>query len=167
MRGGADELELTLGRADPPEEPDDRVGRSGARLGADLRRHEAGVGDGDLDPRQGRGRGAGVGDDPLRAPGRDLAHEPHDRRGQVVGADSIVHVPKHRRAGQPAGDPAVVAALDASARAAIDQGATLSQRFDVAALSTLIIVDSDGRVTFRATDPDADTIVSALHKAGA
>lgn len=51
--------------------------------------------------------------------------------------------------------------------AAIDEGAALSQRFGVAALSTLIIVDSDGQVTFRATDPDADTIVSALHKAGA
>ena len=48
-----------------------------------------------------------------------------------------------------------------------DEGAALSQRFGVAALSTLIIVDSDGQVTFRATDPDADTIVSALHKAGA
>ena len=46
--------------------------------------------------------------------------------------------------------------------AAIDEGAALSQRFGVAALSTLIIVDSDGQVTFRATDPDADadTIVS-------
>ncbi|MCT1764909.1 redoxin family protein [Brevibacterium casei] len=51
--------------------------------------------------------------------------------------------------------------------AAIDQGATLSQRFDVAALSTLIIVDSDGRVTFRATDPDAETIIGELEKAGA
>jgi hypothetical protein len=51
--------------------------------------------------------------------------------------------------------------------AAIDEGAALSQRFGVAALSTLILVDPDGQVTFRATDPDADTIVSELHKAGA
>lgn len=51
--------------------------------------------------------------------------------------------------------------------AAIDEGAVLSQRFDVAALSTLIIVDADGKVTFRATDPAADTIVAELEKAGA
>lgn len=51
--------------------------------------------------------------------------------------------------------------------AAIDEGATLSQRFDVAALSTLIVVDADGKVTFRATDPDADTITAELEKAGA
>lgn len=100
LRGGADELELTLGRADAPEEPDDRVGRSGARLGADLRRHEAGVGDGDLDPRQGRARGAGVGDDPLRAPRRHVAHEAHQRTRQVVGGDAVVHVPHQRPAGQ-------------------------------------------------------------------
>lgn len=51
--------------------------------------------------------------------------------------------------------------------AAIDEGAVLSQRFDVAALSTLIIVDAYGKVTFRATDPAADTIVAELEKAGA
>ncbi|WP_230113533.1 TlpA family protein disulfide reductase [Microbacterium oxydans] len=51
--------------------------------------------------------------------------------------------------------------------AAIDEGAALSQRFEVVALSTLIVVDADGKVTFRATDPDADTIVAELDKAGA
>ncbi|WP_051606254.1 TlpA family protein disulfide reductase [Microbacterium sp. CH12i] len=51
--------------------------------------------------------------------------------------------------------------------AAIDEGAALSQRFEVAALSTLIVVDADGRVTFRATDPDAETITAELEKAGA
>lgn len=51
--------------------------------------------------------------------------------------------------------------------AAIDEGAVLSQRFEVVALSTLIVVDADGTVTFRATDPDAQTIVAELDKAGA
>lgn len=51
--------------------------------------------------------------------------------------------------------------------AAIDQGATLSRRFGVSALSTLIVVDADGTVTFRATDPDAATITAELAKAGA
>lgn len=51
--------------------------------------------------------------------------------------------------------------------AAIDQGATLSRRFGVSALSTLIVVDADGTVTFRATDPDAKTITAELQKAGA
>lgn len=51
--------------------------------------------------------------------------------------------------------------------AAIDEGAILSQRFDVAALSTLIVVDAEGRVTFRATDPDAEAITAELEKAGA
>lgn len=51
--------------------------------------------------------------------------------------------------------------------AAIDDGAALSQRFDVAAQSTLIVIDADGQVTFRATDPDAETITAELDKAGA
>lgn len=51
--------------------------------------------------------------------------------------------------------------------AAIDDGAALSRRFEVAALSTLIVVDADGTVTFRATDPDAATITAELAKAGA
>ncbi len=51
--------------------------------------------------------------------------------------------------------------------AAIDEGAALSQRFDVAALSTLIVIDGDGKVTFRATEPDAKTITAELVKAGA
>ena len=44
--------------------------------------------------------------------------------------------------------------------AAIDEGAALSQRFDVAALSTLIVIDG-------ATEPDAKTITAELVKAGA
>ena len=51
--------------------------------------------------------------------------------------------------------------------AAIDEGAALFQRFDVAALSTLIVIDGDGKVTFRATEPDAKTITAELVKAGA
>lgn len=51
--------------------------------------------------------------------------------------------------------------------AAIDTDAALSQRFQVAALSTLIVVDANGEVTFRATDPDAETITAELDKAGA
>ncbi len=51
--------------------------------------------------------------------------------------------------------------------AVIDEGAALSRRFDVAALSGLIVVDADGTVTFRATDPDAATITAELAKAGA
>lgn len=51
--------------------------------------------------------------------------------------------------------------------AAIDEGATLSQRYKVAALSTLIVVDPQGEVTFKATDPGPDQIQAALEKAGA
>jgi thiol-disulfide isomerase/thioredoxin len=49
----------------------------------------------------------------------------------------------------------------------IDKGATLSQRYKVAALSTLIVVDPSGMVTFRATDPHPEQIQAALEKAGA
>ena len=51
--------------------------------------------------------------------------------------------------------------------AAIDEGAAVSQRFKVAALSTLIVVDADGQVTFRATGPDAETSTAELANAGA
>ncbi|MEU2770441.1 TlpA disulfide reductase family protein [Streptomyces diastaticus] len=51
--------------------------------------------------------------------------------------------------------------------ATIDKGAALSQRYQVAALSTLIVVDPQGKVTYRATDPSADQIQNALKKAGA
>ena len=54
------------------------------------------MGDGDVDARQGRGRGTGVGDDALRAPRGDLAHEVHERTGQVVGGDAVTHVPDER-----------------------------------------------------------------------
>jgi hypothetical protein len=49
----------------------------------------------------------------------------------------------------------------------IDTGAAVSQRYQVAALSTLIVVDGHGKVTYRGTDPSATTITSALRKAGA
>lgn len=48
----------------------------------------------------------------------------------------------------------------------VDTGAALSQRYGVAALSTLIVIDAGGKVTFRATDPDAKTITNELEKAG-
>jgi thiol-disulfide isomerase/thioredoxin len=51
--------------------------------------------------------------------------------------------------------------------AAIDTDAALSQRYKVAALSTLIVVDPAGKVTFRATDPGPDQIQTALQQAGA
>ncbi|GGL35389.1 hypothetical protein GCM10010095_20940 [Streptomyces anthocyanicus] len=51
--------------------------------------------------------------------------------------------------------------------AAIDEGATLSQKYKVAALSTLIVVDPSGTVTYRATDPGPEAIQAALTKAGA
>ena len=50
---------------------------------------------------------------------------------------------------------------------AIDTGAALSRRFKVAELSTLIVVDSKGHVTFRATSPNAKKIAAELVKAGA
>jgi hypothetical protein len=49
----------------------------------------------------------------------------------------------------------------------IDTGATLTQRYHIAALSTLIVIDADGKVTYRGTDPSAQTITAALKKAGA
>ena len=49
---------------------------------------------------------------------------------------------------------------------AIDKDAAISRRYGVAALSTAIVVDAHGKVTFRATDPDAATITAQLDKAG-
>ncbi|AVV45428.1 redoxin domain-containing protein [Streptomyces sp. SID9913] len=49
----------------------------------------------------------------------------------------------------------------------VDKGAALSLRYQVSALSTLIVVDPQGKVTYRATDPSADQIQAALKKAGA
>ncbi|GAA3710754.1 thioredoxin-like domain-containing protein [Streptomyces diastaticus] len=49
----------------------------------------------------------------------------------------------------------------------VDKGAALSLRYKVSALSTLIVVDPQGKVTYRATDPSADQIQDALKKAGA
>lgn len=51
--------------------------------------------------------------------------------------------------------------------ATIDQGGALTKRFKVAALSTLIVVDADGKVTFRAKSPSAKTITAELAKARA
>ncbi|HEX5403021.1 MAG TPA: redoxin family protein [Pseudonocardiaceae bacterium] len=51
--------------------------------------------------------------------------------------------------------------------AAIDTGAALTQRFGIGALSTLIVIDPSGSVTYRATDPSAQAITTALHHAGA
>lgn len=50
--------------------------------------------------------------------------------------------------------------------AAIDTGAVFSRRFKVAALSTLIVLDAAGKVTYRATDPSAEQINAALGEAG-
>jgi hypothetical protein len=49
----------------------------------------------------------------------------------------------------------------------VDKDAALSGRYQVAALSTLIVVASDGAVSYRATDPSADQITNALEQAGA
>lgn len=49
---------------------------------------------------------------------------------------------------------------------AIDTNAVAIQRFGVSALSILIVVDVGGRVTYRATDPNANEIIAALKKAG-
>ncbi|SKM30216.1 alkyl hydroperoxide reductase/ Thiol specific antioxidant/ Mal allergen [Mycobacteroides abscessus subsp. massiliense] len=46
--------------------------------------------------------------------------------------------------------------------AVIDRGATLSRTYQVSALSTLIVVDPAGKVTYRGTDPSADKIVAAV-----
>lgn len=51
--------------------------------------------------------------------------------------------------------------------AAIDTGAALTQRFEVSALSTLIVLDPSGTVTYRATDPSAQAITTALGQSGA
>jgi len=50
--------------------------------------------------------------------------------------------------------------------AVIDKNPTLASRYQVAALSTLI-VDPAGTVTYRATDPPADQITTAVEQAGA
>lgn len=49
----------------------------------------------------------------------------------------------------------------------IDTGATLSRAYKVSALSTLLVVEPAGKVTYRATDPTADQIRTALAAAGA
>lgn len=49
--------------------------------------------------------------------------------------------------------------------AAIDTGAALTTRYQVTSLSTLVIVDANGNVTFRATDPSAEQIQAELSKA--
>lgn len=49
--------------------------------------------------------------------------------------------------------------------AVIDTDASLSRRFQVAAQSTLIVVDPAGAVTYRAQDPSTDQIIAELAKA--
>ncbi|MCA4135457.1 TlpA family protein disulfide reductase [Arthrobacter sp. M4] len=49
---------------------------------------------------------------------------------------------------------------------AIDTGAALTTRYRVTSLSTLVVVDANGNVTFRATDPSAEQIQAELTKAG-
>ena len=44
----------------------------------------------------------------------------------------------------------------------VDQKAVLSGRYQVTALSTVLVVDSTGRVTFRAVNPSPAKIVSAV-----
>ncbi|WP_343577666.1 TlpA disulfide reductase family protein [Mycobacterium sp.] len=51
--------------------------------------------------------------------------------------------------------------------AAIDKDAVLSRTYQVSAISTLIVVDPAGKVTFRATDPPTDKIEATLTAAGA
>lgn len=51
--------------------------------------------------------------------------------------------------------------------AAIDQGAAISRTYQVSAISTVIVVDPSGKVTFRGTASPADKIEAALTAAGA
>lgn len=51
--------------------------------------------------------------------------------------------------------------------AVIDTGAALTTRYQITSLSTLVVVDSKGNVTYRAKDPSADQIQAELTKAGA
>ncbi|MEU0670660.1 TlpA disulfide reductase family protein [Streptomyces lavendulocolor] len=48
---------------------------------------------------------------------------------------------------------------------AVDQDAALTRAYGVSALSTLVVVDPAGKVTFKATDPSAEKIAAALTKA--
>lgn len=59
------------------------------------------------------------------------------------------------------------AAGDPTLPAAIDKDAALSRRYNVAGLSTVIVIDPSGTVTYRASSPPADAITAALDKAGA
>ncbi len=97
------QLELSLRRADPSDDPHDRRLRPlPVARQKDLLLPDAGVGDHQpLDTRQGRSRGAGVGDHGARgAPGKRT--EDPDRGGrQVVRRDAIVHVPDQRTASPP------------------------------------------------------------------
>jgi thiol-disulfide isomerase/thioredoxin len=87
-----------------------------------------------------------------------------DRAGLVADFVAIDLDPRET-AETVAGFLAYVDAADVPA--VIDGGAELAQRFKVASLSTLIVVNADGEVTFRGTDSDAATITAELEKAGA
>ncbi len=56
---------------------------------------------------------------------------------------------------------------DPNLPAAIDTGARLTRAYQVSALSTLIVVNPAGKVTYRGTDPNPDQIRTALGAAGA
>ena len=49
--------------------------------------------------------------------------------------------------------------------AATDQGATLSRTYQVSALTTVIVVDPAGKVTYRGHAPSSDQITAALNEA--
>lgn len=51
--------------------------------------------------------------------------------------------------------------------AVIDKDATLARTYQVSALSTLIVLNPTGTITYRATDPTADKILAALTDAEA
>ncbi len=50
--------------------------------------------------------------------------------------------------------------------AAIDKGALLTRTYRISALSTLIVVDGGGKVTYRASDPGSVQIQAALTRVG-
>lgn len=69
----------------------------------------------------------------------------------------------------PSGDPETINRFLARVGgqdlpAAVDREAQLTQTFDVNSLGTVVIVNPDGAVTYRAIDPAADQIVDALRQ---
>lgn len=69
----------------------------------------------------------------------------------------------------PSGDPETIDRFLARVGgqdlpAVVDRDVRLTQTFDVNALGTVVIVDPDGTVSYRAVEPSADQIVHALRK---